>query len=179
MTNNLNLSHVKKNQCHMVDVTDKKNTERFASAQAYIEIPAELGDLLGDINWVSPKGPVFHTAIIAGTLAAKNTSSLIPLCHSLNISSVEIKINLINNKLIKISAGIKTTGKTGVEMEALCAASVAALTIYDMCKSYSNELVISNIRLVKKTGGKRDYSWIGARGRSELAHETSESSSSS
>ena len=152
----------------MVDVAHKVETERFARAQAYVHIPASLGEHLRDSNWVSSKGPVFHTAIIAGTMAAKNTAALIPFCHSLNISGVEITISLINNKLIEIFASVKTRAQTGVEMEALSAASVAALTIYDMCKSYSNNLVIGDIRLVKKTGGKCDYSWTGARGGPKL-----------
>jgi cyclic pyranopterin phosphate synthase len=173
------LSHIKHDQAHMVDVSHKLATERFAQAQAYVHIPASLGEHLADCSWVSSKGPVFHTAIIAGTMAAKNTANLIPMCHTLSISSVEIGINLVNNRLIKILAGVKTRGQTGVEMEALSAASVAALTIYDMCKSYSSNLVIGDIRLVQKTGGKRDYSWTGARGRAKLANERGQSSSSS
>ena len=162
----------------MVDVTHKEKTNRLARAQAYVHIPESLGEKLVDSNYISAKGPVFHTAIIAGTMAAKNTSALIPLCHSLNISSVEITISLINNRLIKINSCVKTCGQTGVEMEALSAASVAALTIYDMCKSYSNNLVIGDIRLVEKTGGKRDYSWTSACGGAELTDERSQSPSS-
>jgi len=162
----------------MVDVSLKKITRRYARAQAYVHIPEDLGEKLADSTWASAKGPVFHTAIIAGTMAAKNTAALIPLCHSLTISSVEVTISLMNNMLIKILARVKTCAQTGVEMEALSAVSVAALTIYDMCKSYSNNLVIGDIRLVEKTGGKRDYSWTGARGGAELTDERSQGSPS-
>lgn len=157
----------------MIDINEKKITERIAHAQVYVSIPSALGSLLKNDNFSSPKGPVFHTAIIAGTLAAKNTSQLIPFCHNLALSSIKIIINLETQSLIKISCHTKTQGQTGVEMEALTGASVAALAIYDMCKSYSTEIEISNLRLVQKSGGKRDYQWSGARGGPKFPDERS------
>jgi cyclic pyranopterin phosphate synthase len=170
-----NFSHLGSDNKHlgMVDVGHKAASARTATAQALIFIPESLGLLLADKDWQSPKGPVFHTAVIAGTMAAKNTAMLVPLCHNLNISSIKISINLLSNTCVKIISHAQIWAKTGVEMEALVGASVAALTIYDMCKAVSHELVIGETRLVSKTGGKRDYFWTGAGGRQELANERS------
>jgi len=140
----------------MVDVSHKKETLRKATAKSEVFVNDEILSLLknGDIN--TKKGPVFHTSIIAGVMAAKRTSELIPFCHQLNLTNCEIHIEIVN-KIIEISCTSSTIGKTGVEMEALTGASVAALTVYDMCKALSHEIIISNTRLLLKTGGKSDY----------------------
>ena len=103
-----------------------------------------------------PKGPVFQTAILAGIMGAKKTADLIPLCHTLPIDKVQINIELENDMAI-VESEVRTFGKTGVEMEALTAVSVAALTIYDMCKALSHDITISSIQLLEKSGGKNDY----------------------
>ncbi|MCK5678230.1 MAG: cyclic pyranopterin monophosphate synthase MoaC, partial [Flavobacteriaceae bacterium] len=102
------------------------------------------------------KGPVFQTAIIAGIQAVKKTSELIPMCHPLIINGVDINIDIIDNENIKIICEVKIDGKTGVEMEALTGANIAALTVYDMCKAISQKMVIKEIKLIEKTGGKSD-----------------------
>jgi cyclic pyranopterin phosphate synthase len=109
----------------------------------------------GDIQ--SKKGPVFHTAIIAGIQAAKKTSDLIPLCHPLPIAKCSTTVEPIDDSRVIVRTEVVTDAKTGVEMEALSAASVAALTLYDMCKAITKGIVIENIRLVEKTGGKSDF----------------------
>ncbi|MBL6990456.1 MAG: cyclic pyranopterin monophosphate synthase MoaC [Bacteriovoracaceae bacterium] len=148
-------SHVneKNNPC-MVDVSDKKETVRFAHAQAIITLPQEVMVHFsgGEIN--SKKGPVFHTAIIAGTMATKKTSDLIPFCHPLIIDACDLQIEVVNQFDVRIDCKVKIAGKTGVEMEALTGASVAALTVYDMCKAFSHAMTLHDIKLIKKTGGK-------------------------
>jgi cyclic pyranopterin phosphate synthase len=149
------LTHIdKNNNPKMVDVGEKKVTRRMAHAKTSIKMPDSIIEKIigGDIK--SKKGPVFHTAIIAGTMGVKNTSILIPFCHSLNIEKCDIKIS-INDNDIEIDCIVAITGKTGVEMEALTGATVAALTIYDMCKAISHEMVINETYLYEKTGGKR------------------------
>jgi cyclic pyranopterin phosphate synthase len=140
----------------MVDVTDKENTRRIAVAQASVHLPVAVIEQLIECDFHLPKGPVFQTAILAGVMAAKKTADLIPLCHTLPIDNVEVNIELRHNNAI-ITSRVKTNGKTGVEMEALTAVSVAALTIYDMCKALSHDIVISEIQLLEKTGGKSDF----------------------
>ena len=138
---------------NMVDVTDKDSTQRIAVACGYIYMNKKTMNNI--LNNKVQKGNVFETARIAGIMAAKKTSELIPLCHPLNISHV--KIDFTPNEAenyIKIEAIIKLISKTGVEMEALTAVSISALTIYDMCKSYDKTMTISNICLLKKEGGK-------------------------
>ena len=103
------------------------------------------------------KGPVFQTAILAGIMAAKKTSDLIPLCHPLPLNKVGIDIHVNEDREVVIDCTARVTGKTGVEMEALTGASVAALTVYDMCKAFSHDIVIRETRLMEKTGGKRDF----------------------
>jgi cyclic pyranopterin phosphate synthase len=141
----------------MVDVSAKSETKRIARAQSIVVLGPEIMQHLtqGDIQ--TKKGPVFQTAIIAGTMAAKKTADLIPLCHPLGLESCkfQIQVNEANEVVIDCTAII--TGKTGVEMEALTGASVAALTIYDMCKAFSHDIVIKETRLIAKTGGKSDY----------------------
>mgnify|MGYP000906970777 FL=1 len=110
-----------------------------------------------EAGWSSKKGPILDTAIIAGTMAAKKTSELIPFCHPLNLKSVKIKIEPADSARLRIEAKVKVLDQTGVEMEALTAASGAALTIYDMCKAVSKDITIESTRLVVKTGGKSDF----------------------
>ena len=147
------LTHIDKNGAsRMVDVSNKEITERIALAHATVTMTAQTFSLIMDKQVA--KGDVLEVARIAGIMAAKKTSELIPMCHPLNINSV--KIDYINNSkdTIEITAEVKITAKTGVEMEALTAVSVCALTIYDMCKSADKSMLISDIYLVKKTGGK-------------------------
>jgi len=152
------LSHIdKKNQPTMVDVGDKKETRRTAHARAVVNLPEPVRAIIEDGDITTAKGPVFQTAIIAGTLAAKKTHELIPFCHPIGLDGCKIEIELDDQGRAVIDCRTNVLHKTGVEMEALTAASVAALTIYDMCKALSHDIVIGDIRLISKTGGKRDY----------------------
>ena len=137
----------------MVDVSDKDVTRRIAVAQGAINMrPETLALILGD---KIEKGAVFSVARVAGIMAAKKTSELIPMCHPLNITSVEVNLTPQENPArVEIEAAVRVDGKTGVEMEAMTAVCVAGLTIYDMCKAVDREMSISEIRLVKKSGGK-------------------------
>jgi cyclic pyranopterin phosphate synthase len=141
----------------MVDVSAKAVTKRVARAQSIVVLGEEILRHLtqGDIQ--TKKGPVFQTAIIAGTMGAKKTADLIPLCHPLGLESCTFQIGVNEAREVVITCTAIITGKTGVEMEALTGASVAALTIYDMCKAFSHDIVIKETRLVSKTGGKSDY----------------------
>lgn len=141
----------------MVDVSGKAFTPRTATALAEMWLPPEVASRLIDGDIQAPKGPVFHTAIIAGTMAAKNTSNLIPFCHPLPLDGIKISITPQDGGVLEIQAEAKATYKTGVEMEALTAASVAALTVFDMCKVFSKGIEIRNVRLLEKRGGKSDY----------------------
>ena len=137
----------------MVDVSAKKGTNRVAVAEGFIQLQPET--LAKIQSGKTPKGNVLTTAKIAGIQGAKKCSDLIPLCHPLMLSSVAVDFQLdAVASCVRIEGRCKVTGKTGVEMEALTAASVAALTIYDMCKAIDKKMVIENIRLVKKSGGK-------------------------
>ena len=141
---------------HMVDVTDKAVTEREARAEAYIEMAAETLEMI--MSGSHHKGDVFATARIAGIQAAKKTSDLIPLCHPLMLTKVEVELEAQPEfSRVRITSLCKLSGKTGVEMEALTAASVAALTIYDMCKAVQKDMVISQTRLLEKRGGKSGH----------------------
>jgi cyclic pyranopterin monophosphate synthase len=140
----------------MVDVSDKKVTHRMAKAQAVVFLGKEIMSLLQDDELITKKGPVFQTAIIAGVMGAKKTSELIPFCHPLGLEDIQIVITTKKETVI-IDSVAKVTGKTGVEMEALTAASIAALTVYDMCKALSHEIVVQDIRLIEKVGGKKDF----------------------
>jgi|SRR5512145_1697070 cyclic pyranopterin phosphate synthase len=148
------LSHLdERGRARMVDVSDKDVTGRTAVARATIYMREET--LASILNEKIEKGDVFAVARVAGILAAKQTSSLIPMCHPLNITSVEIDLKAGHNPArIDIEALVRVSGKTGVEMEAMTAVSVAGLTIYDMCKAVDREMTIGAIRLVKKSGGK-------------------------
>jgi cyclic pyranopterin monophosphate synthase len=140
----------------MVDVSDKKITRRIARAQAVVFLGKEiLSQMKGD-ELITKKGPVFQTAIIAGVMAAKKTHQLIPFCHPINLEDCKVKISVKKNKAV-IDTEAVITSKTGVEMEALTAASVAALTVYDMCKALSHEIIIGEIKLMEKRGGKKDF----------------------
>jgi cyclic pyranopterin monophosphate synthase len=150
------LSHVdEKNRPTMVDVNDKAITLRTAKAQSFVQLPIEVRPFLSDNELTLKKGPVFQTAIIAGTMAAKKTSEIIPFCHQIPLEACKFEITIDARLLVKIECEVKTTHKTGVEMEALHGAMTAALTIYDMCKAVSHEITITETKLVSKTGGKR------------------------
>lgn len=138
-------------EAHMVDVSAKDETDRFAVAESQVALKPELIEALRSGN--IPKGDVLATARIAGIQAAKKCSDLIPLCHPLPLTKASIDIELEESSVM-IQATCKTSGKTGVEMEALTAASIAALTIYDMCKAFDKGMEIGPTRLLKKTGGK-------------------------
>ncbi|MGI9204768.1 MAG: cyclic pyranopterin monophosphate synthase MoaC [Woeseiaceae bacterium] len=152
------LSHIdEKNRPTMVDVSAKKSTDRQAHARAIVEFPADVANRFsgGDID--TAKGPVFATAIIAGVMAAKRTHELIPFCHPLGLDNCSIAIELNSELQVVIDCHCKVCHRTGVEMEALTGASIAALTVYDMCKALSHEIVLRDTRLISKTGGKKDY----------------------
>lgn len=143
----------KKGRTRMVDVSEKEITLREAVAQGIISMKPETFALIMEKKM--KKGDVFEVARLAGIMAAKKTYELIPLCHPLNLTSVEISFFPDTKKnQIRIESKVKVEAKTGVEMEALVAASVAALTIYDMCKSAERGMIISEIKLLKKSGGK-------------------------
>lgn len=143
-------------KANMVDVTAKEVTVRQAIAEAYVEMSAGTLGLI--VNGQHHKGDVFATARIAGIMAAKKTSDLIPLCHPLALTKVEVNITAeLEFNRVRIESLCKLSGKTGVEMEALTAASVAALTIYDMCKAIQKDMVISSVKLLEKTGGKSGH----------------------
>jgi len=141
----------------MVDVSNKKITKRIAKAQCKIFIPAEVLSALNNDNIATKKGAVFQTAIIAGIMAAKKTGDLIPLCHPIGLDDCSINIAFNNEQNIIIESTATINSKTGVEMEAMMAVSVAALTVYDMCKAISHDIVIGDIQLIEKSGGKRDF----------------------
>jgi cyclic pyranopterin phosphate synthase len=150
-------SHIDKdNKPKMVNVIDKKTTKRRAVAQAKMFLGKEIVTLLNGTEIHTKKGPVFQTAIIAGVQAVKKTSDLIPMCHPLPLDGIDIDIQFLNEESINILCTVEMEGKTGVEMEALTGASIAALTVYDMCKAISQKMVIQDIMVVKKTGGKSD-----------------------
>lgn len=149
-----------RNNPAMVNVSDKKVTLRTATARSIVQLTDEImsGLEAGEIN--SKKGPVFQTAIIAGTMAAKKTGELIPLCHPIGLDGCDFSIE-VNGTDVIIDCTARIEAKTGVEMEALTGASLAALTIYDMCKALSHDIVIKETRLISKTGGKRDFKYNG------------------
>jgi cyclic pyranopterin monophosphate synthase len=145
------------NQPSIVDVSDKSVTKRIAQARTIVCIPESILKHFHDGDIQGKKGPVFQTAILAGIMAAKKTSELIPLCHPIGLEDCKIHIELNEDNRIQIDCTTTVTHKTGIEMEALTGASVAALTIYDMCKGMSHNITIENTRLIGKTGGKSDY----------------------
>ena len=150
-------SHVDKDgKATMVDVSHKKETERKATATCKVALPSEVLECAQESDIIGTKGPIFPTARIAGIQAAKRTSDLIPLCHPLPITSINIDLK-IDGSHVLIEATVKTVGKTGVEMEALTACSAAALCVYDMCKAMSHNIIIEEIRLRHKSGGKNEF----------------------
>lgn len=150
-------SHINKNnQPKMVNVGDKKITKRQATASATMFLGAEIIAHFKNDELLTKKGPVFQTAIIAGIQAVKKTSELIPMCHPLLINGVDITIEIVDLEHIEILCTVSIEGKTGVEMEALTGANITALTVYDMCKSISQKMVIKEVKLVEKFGGKSD-----------------------
>jgi cyclic pyranopterin phosphate synthase len=146
----------------MVDVSDKLATHRVAHARTIVEFPAEVAARFVDGDIVTAKGPVFATAIVAGVMGAKRTHDLIPFCHPIGLDNCSIKIALDNDRRAVVDCICKVHHRTGVEMEALTGATIAALTIYDMCKALSHEITIRDTRLISKSGGKQDYHHAGA-----------------
>src|ERR1041385_2530402 len=140
----------------MVDVSEKQVSRRTATARSVVSLPEEVLEQLADGDIQTKKGSVFQTAIIAGIMAAKKTGELIPLCHPLGLENCKIEIHIDGDALV-INCTATITAKTGVEMEALVGASIAALTVYDMCKALSHDIVIKETKLIAKTGGKRDF----------------------
>lgn len=140
----------------MVDVGEKDITRRLAKAGSIIKLPQEVVVQFSNGDISTKKGPVFQTAILAGIMAAKKTSDLIPLCHPLSLNKCDVQIEMVGDEA-HITCEVGCNGKTGVEMEALTGASVAALTIYDMCKAFSHDMTIEQTRLIRKTGGKSDF----------------------
>ena len=150
------LTHVgPDNQPRMVDVGDKAATRRVARAQARVLLPAAVAEQLRAAGHMTPKGPVLTTANLAGVMGAKATPQLIPLCHPLMLQRCQVDLSVDGDSIV-IVCEVACTGTTGVEMEALTGASIAALTVYDMCKAMSHDIVIGEIRLLHKSGGKRD-----------------------
>ena len=141
----------------MVDVSAKPATAREASAECRVRFPADVAAQLRASGLKSAKGGIVETAVIAGTLAVKRTSELIPFCHPLPIDGCRITVDWHGERELQIACSVKTTHRTGVEMEALTGATIAALTVYDMCKALSHRIVIGPAKLLGKRGGKRDF----------------------
>ena len=152
------LSHIDQdNRPTMVDISHKNATDREAHARTIVDFPDAIADRFVDGDIHTAKGPVFATAIVAGVMASKKTHELIPFCHSLGLDNCKITIEMDDKRRVVINCHCKVHHKTGVEMEALTGASIAALTVYDMCKALSHDIVIGQTRLVSKTGGKKDF----------------------
>ena len=146
----------KKNKPKIVDISKKKQTIRVAEAQGIVQFSKKTFKEISSFK--SKKGEIINTAVIAGIIGAKKTSEIIPLCHNILIESIDIDIRSINSKnIFIITCSVKSSGKTGVEMEALNGVSVACLTVYDMCKSIDKKIIIKNIKLLKKSGGKTNF----------------------
>ena len=153
----MTFSHLDENRRPaMVDVSGKTATKRTATAESRVRFPPAVAAALREAGLNSPKGPVFDTAIVAGVMGAKRTHELIPFCHPLGIENCQLAIELVGDCAL-IRCTVTVHHKTGVEMEALTGASIAALTVYDMCKALSHDIVIGDTRLVAKQGGKSDY----------------------
>lgn len=157
------LSHIDKaNQPTMVDVSEKTPTDREAHARTIVEFPDEVARRFSGGDIETAKGPVFATAIVAGVMGAKRTHELIPFCHPLGLSNCKITIEMDERNRAIVDCVCKVHHRTGVEMEALTGASIAALTIYDMCKALSHDIIVRETRLMAKSGGKEDYVRGGA-----------------
>ena len=151
-------SHIDKdNQPAMVDVSHKTASDREAHARTIVRFPAEVAKAFAEGEIRTAKGPVFATAIVAGVMAAKRTHELIPFCHPLGIDNCKITIELDDDRNAVINCHCKVHHRTGVEMEALTGASIAALTVYDMCKALSHDILITDTQLIAKSGGKKDF----------------------
>ena len=151
-------SHLdEQNRPSMVDVGRKEATDRLARARAIVFLGKEIMTKLEEGEFQTKKGPVFQTAIIAGVMGAKKTSDLIPLCHPLGLDHCQVEIEAIDDERVRVECTASLHARTGVEMEALTGASVAALTIYDMCKAFSHDIRIEQVMLIEKRGGKRDF----------------------
>jgi cyclic pyranopterin monophosphate synthase len=144
----------------MVDVSTKAVTAREATAECRVRFPSAVAAQLHEAGLRSAKGGIVDTAVIAGTMAVKRTHELIPFCHPLPIDGIRIAIDWHGERALRITCSVRTVHRTGVEMEALTGATVAALTVYDMCKALSHAIVVGPARLVSKRGGRRD---VGAR----------------
>ena len=155
----MNFSHLDAaGAAHMVDVGAKAVTSRQARARGRVRFPPEVYGALRASDGQTKKGAIFSTAQLAGIMGAKQTANLIPLCHPLALEKVALDFRYDDdNRAVEIIATCRVSGKTGVEMEALTAVSVAALTLYDMCKALSHDIVIENIQLDAKSGGKSDF----------------------
>jgi cyclic pyranopterin phosphate synthase len=152
------LTHLdKQDNPTMVDVSAKQVTHRTATARSIVVLPDEVLQHLVNGELQTKKGAVFQTAIIAGIMAAKKTGDLIPLCHPLGMDNCKVTIELSAENEVVIDCTASISAKTGIEMEALVGASIAALTVYDMCKAMSHDIVIKETKLIAKTGGKRDF----------------------
>lgn len=153
------LTHLDANgDISMVDVGDKNASTRTATAQGRVIFPAAIYHAIKSADGMTKKGSITQTAHIAGIMGAKRTADLIPLCHPLPLDSIKLHFDYEDTThAISVTATTKVTHKTGVEMEALTAVSIACLTLYDMTKALSHAIVISDIRLIQKTGGKSDY----------------------
>ena len=151
------ISHLnKKNKPKIVDISKKKVTTRIAIAESTIQFSKSTFKKIESLK--TKKGEIENIAIISGIIAAKKTSELIPLCHNIEIENIKIDIKSLNRLFsLKVTSSVKSSGKTGVEMEALTAVSIACLTIYDMCKSLDKNIIIKDTHLVKKSGGKSSY----------------------
>lgn len=150
-------SHIDENHLpQMVNISKKKDSLRTATAESLVFLPESIQKLLTKNEINTAKGPVFHTAIVAGVMAAKRTHELIPFCHPLGLLDCTIDIRTTEQSELLITCKTQVISKTGVEMEALTGCTVAALTVYDMCKSISHNIIIKQTRLVRKTGGKTD-----------------------
>ena len=153
------LSHVDAhNRPTMVDVSEKQATDRVAHARCFVDFPSDVADRFVDGDIKTAKGPVFATAIIAGVMAAKRTHELIPFCHPLGLNKCDVTLELRDGGRVQVDCVCKVHHRTGVEMEALTGVTVAALTVYDMCKALSHDITITDARLMAKRGGKRDFS---------------------
>ncbi|NUM52946.1 MAG: cyclic pyranopterin monophosphate synthase MoaC [Candidatus Hydrogenedentes bacterium] len=152
------LSHVdENNQPKMVNVAEKPITRRTAKARAVVALPPAIAAEFLNGELVTKKGPVLQTAIVAGVMAAKRTSELIPLCHPLGLDDCKVSVEFDGQSCLVVTCEAVVHARTGVEMEALTGASIAALTVYDMCKALSHDITIQEVALISKTGGKSDY----------------------
>lgn len=160
------LSHLDaRNRPAMVDVGGKEVTQRVAVAEALIRLPAAVARALRASGHRTRKGPVFDTAILAGVMAAKRTHELIPFCHPLPLENCQVEIEQRRAGALVVRCRVSVHHRTGVEMEALTGATVAALTVYDMCKALSHDIEIKSVRLLSKSGGRRPFARTRAKPR--------------